>query len=178
MTAKKSVNAGAAAETKKVPVVQKPAEVGEPEKKKLPAENKDKEKKLPQEKVESKKKLPTKSDKAQKKLPQEKVESKKKLPTKSDKTEKKLPTATKAESKATKKSAAKQENEHVEAENFFEFDGAQIRELDIRTRIEEAYKDGGHRISSIKKLQVYYNFAERRAYYVINGKAEGLFIEF
>lgn len=95
---------------------------------------------------------------------------------------KKLPVATKSKvktaAKAVKKAAAKAVDKHVEAENFFEIDGMQIRELDIRTRIEEAYKDAGHRISAIKTLQVYYNFAERRAYYVINGKPEGLFIEF
>ncbi len=100
---------------------------------------------------------------------------------------KKLPAKTKQKAKTepAKKETAKPaangkaaEKVVVLPENFFEIDGAQIREEDIRTRIEEAYKDAGHRISAMKKLQVYYNFAERRAYYVINGKAEGLYIEF
>ena len=40
------------------------------------------------------------------------------------------------------------------------------------------YKAEGHRIGNMKDVSVYYNFAERRAYYVVNGKAEDKFIEF
>ncbi len=115
-----------------------------------------------------------------KKLP---AQAKKKTTAVTVKKDLKKPLAkTKAEGKeekaATRGKAAGKEKTVVLPENYFEIDGMQIREEDIRTRIEEAYKDAGHRIGNMKKLQVYYNFAERRAYYVINGKAEGLFIEF
>ena len=48
---------------------------------------------------------------------------------------------------------------------------------DIINKIEEAYKAEGHRISAIKDLQVYLNVGESKAYYVINGKADGKFVE-
>ena len=66
----------------------------------------------------------------------------------------------------------------VDIGNFFEIDGQQIKVEDVIMRIQEAYKADGHRIGSIKSMQVYYNFAERKAYYVINGKAEDKFVSF
>ena len=62
--------------------------------------------------------------------------------------------------------------------HFFEIDGEQISTSDIEDKIREAYKADGHRIGNMKDVSVYYNFAERRAYYVVNGKAEDKFIEF
>ena len=47
----------------------------------------------------------------------------------------------------------------------------------IVARIQEAYKADGHRVSAIKSLKTYLNLEERRAYYVINDKAEGKYIE-
>lgn len=79
---------------------------------------------------------------------------------------------------ARKKASAKAEAKTVVVENYFEIGEDQVKAEDVRARIEQAYKDAGHRISTIKKLQVYYNFEERRAYYVINDKAEGAFVEF
>ena len=66
----------------------------------------------------------------------------------------------------------------VEIENYFEIDGGQVKVEDVIASIYEAYKAAGHRIGYIKKLQTYYNFEERRCYYVVNDKAEGLFVEF
>lgn len=89
--------------------------------------------------------------------------------------------------KATKKSAtgstvkrtpkAKKEVEKVQ-EVFFEYEGDQILTEDIVERIKNTYKEEGHRISSIKSLRVYINPEERKAYYVINDKADGKFVGF
>lgn len=62
--------------------------------------------------------------------------------------------------------------------HYFEIEGEQISTADIEERIREAYKADGHRIGNIKDVAVYYNFAERRAYYVVNGKPEDKFVEF
>ena len=63
-------------------------------------------------------------------------------------------------------------------EVYFEYNGEQILSEELVGRIQEAYKNEGHRISSIKTLRVYINPDERKAYYVINDKAEGKFVEF
>lgn len=63
-------------------------------------------------------------------------------------------------------------------ETFFEFDGGQIMAESIVEKIKEAYKADGHRVSSIKSLRTYVNLYERKAYYVINDKAENKFVEF
>ena len=63
-------------------------------------------------------------------------------------------------------------------EHIFEIDGEQISTAEVEERVLAAYKASGHRIGNIKTLSVYYNFAERRAYYVINGKAEQQYVEF
>ena len=48
---------------------------------------------------------------------------------------------------------------------------------EIVAKIEDAFKEEGHRVSTIKSLNVYVNVAENKAYYVINGKEEGKFVE-
>ncbi len=63
-------------------------------------------------------------------------------------------------------------------ETFFEFEGSQVKIEDIVAKIKEAYKAEGHRVSSIKSLRTYINPYERRAYYVINDKAENKYVEF
>ena len=89
----------------------------------------------------------------------------------------------KAEAKAAKKPAAKRTTTKKPAaptfDTFLEYNGDQINVTPeiIRARIEEAYKADGHRTGNIKSLQVYLNLDERRAYYVINGKSEGKFVE-
>ena len=56
-------------------------------------------------------------------------------------------------------------------ENYFEIDGEQIKVEDIVAKIC-AENDG------FQTLQTYFNFAERRCYYVVDGKAEDKFVEF
>lgn len=98
---------------------------------------------------------------------------KKPVAAKATKTTKK-PAASTAAKKTVK---AKKEEEKIQ-EVFFEYGGDQILTEDIVERIKNTYKEEGHRISSIKSLRVYINPEERKAYYVINDKAEGKFVEF
>lgn len=81
----------------------------------------------------------------------------------------------KASSKKSKKDAKLVENVQ---ELYIELGDNKVHTEDIFNRIKETYKSEGHRISSIKKLQVYMNLDERKAYYVINDKPEGKSISF
>lgn len=86
--------------------------------------------------------------------------------------------------KATKKAAVrkpakkttKKNTERVQ-EVYFEFDEKQIEAGQVVKKIEEAYKNEGHQIGRIKDLKVYINPSDNRAYYVINGNAEGKSVE-
>ncbi|MCR4745749.1 MAG: DUF6465 family protein [Lachnospiraceae bacterium] len=80
--------------------------------------------------------------------------------------------------KAETKTKTAKKAEVSSTTHFFEIDGEQISTADIEERIREAYKAEGHRIGNMKDVSVYYNFAERRAYYVVNGKPEDKFVEF
>ncbi len=84
----------------------------------------------------------------------------------------------KTDEKASKKS--KKDSKLVEKiqEVYIEFQEEKILSEEIIDRIKEAYKNEGHRISSIKKLQVYMNIDARKAYYVINDKPEGKSVDF
>lgn len=87
------------------------------------------------------------------------------------------------ETKTDKAASKKGKKETKEAENiqetYLEFgDNKILIEEEVTEKIKQAYKNEGHRISSIKKLQVYMNIDERKAYYVINDKAEGKYVEF
>ena len=79
---------------------------------------------------------------------------------------------------AVQKTVAKKAEKEMVHEVYFEYNHEQILTEGIIERIQEAYKNEGHRISSIKSLRVYINLEARRAYYVINDKAEGKFVEF
>ncbi len=63
-------------------------------------------------------------------------------------------------------------------ETFFEYAGEQILAEELVNRIKETYKSEGHRVGAIKSLRVYINPEDRKAYYVINDKAEGKYVEF
>ena len=90
-------------------------------------------------------------------------------------------TRTKTQAKTVKKPVSKEVKPAVEnkEEFFFEVNGQQVmvNQLDVKQRIHEAYREEGHRPANIKSLQVYVNLEERKAYYVINGKAEGKFVD-
>lgn len=86
------------------------------------------------------------------------------------------------ETKTDKATAKKSKKEPKEVENvqevYIEFGDNKILSEEVIENIKQAFKAEGHRISSIKKLQVYMNLDEKKAYYVINDKAEGKFVEF
>ena len=77
---------------------------------------------------------------------------------------------TKATAKTTKKTTAKKTTARKAAkkpvekitEVYFEYNGEQILSEELVGRIQEAYKNEGHRISSIKTLRVYINPDERK----------------
>lgn len=84
-------------------------------------------------------------------------------------------TAEKASAKKSKKDAKAVENVQ---EVYIEYGNNKILSEEVIDRIKQAYKSEGHRISSIKNLKVYMNLDEGKAYYVINDKAEGKYVEF
>lgn len=77
-----------------------------------------------------------------------------------------------------KQPAAKRAEKEIVQKVYFEYNGDQILSNELLDRIKEEYKNEGHRISSIKTLEVYINANDRKAYYVINDKAEGKFVAF
>jgi len=86
--------------------------------------------------------------------------------------------ASKTADKTTAKKAKKETKPETVQEVYIEFGKDKISSENIINSIQESYKNEGHRISSIKKLQVYMNIEERKAYYVINDKPEGKYVEF
>lgn len=89
------------------------------------------------------------------------------------------PVGSKSKPKTTevKKPVKKAEKEVIE-EVYFEYMGEQFLSNDLVDRIKEEWKNEGHRIASIKSLRVYVSPEDRKAYYVINDKAEGKYVEF
>ena len=92
--------------------------------------------------------------------------------------------AAKAEEKVAEKKTRKPRKKTVKKpvekiqEVFVEFNGEQFKTASIIEKIHEVYKAEGHRVGAIKSLRVYIDPVERKAYYVINDKAEGKYVEF
>lgn len=86
-------------------------------------------------------------------------------------------TAKKEEKTVTRKTPVKRQAKkapvEIVEEVYVEYNHEQFMAGDIVNRIKETYKSEGHRISSIKSLKVYVDPVQRKAYYVINEKAEG-----
>jgi len=87
---------------------------------------------------------------------------------------------TKPAEKTTKKvlTKTKKKKEDRITEVYVQHKNEEILTKDIVHQIEEGFIAEGHRTSTIKTLQVYLNIHEKKAYYVINGKAEGKFVSF
>lgn len=83
-----------------------------------------------------------------------------------------------AKLEAKPKAAAAKPSVKCTPKHVFEIEGNQVTAEEIEAKIMAAYKADGHRVGNIKSLEIYYNFAERRAYYVANGVAEDKFVEF
>ena len=87
-----------------------------------------------------------------------------------------------AKNKATGKTAAKKSSAPAKSgatqETYFEIGGEQILMEDINEKIRQAWIAEGHFPSRLRTIKTYLNLTERRAYYVINGKAENKYVEF
>jgi hypothetical protein len=71
-----------------------------------------------------------------------------------------------------KKPVAKKNADRIQ-EVYFEFDGGQVEAGQIVKKVEEDYKAAGHQIGRIKDLKIYVKPEDNKAYYVVNGNAEG-----
>lgn len=88
--------------------------------------------------------------------------------------------AEKEETKAAKKPAAKKtaakksEKPELKPQVYIEYQGRQAADASVVDRVKAAFVASGHRVSSIKSLQIYIKPEEFKAYYVINdGKYTG-----
>ena len=71
-----------------------------------------------------------------------------------------------------------EEKKKISIETYFEFNGIQVNVDDLVGRTKEAYLASGNKLEDVDSVKVYVNANERRAYYVINGEADGKFVEF
>ncbi len=85
--------------------------------------------------------------------------------------------STAAKPTAKRKTTRKTKPEIIQ-ETFIEVGSEKILTEELVERIKQAHKAAGHRIGAIHTLRTYVNLEERRAYYVINDKAENKYIEF
>ncbi len=92
-----------------------------------------------------------------------KKEEKKTAEKKSEQAENK--TAKRAPRKTSTKKAEKPE---LKPEVYIEYQGQQAPEVSVIDKVKKAYAANGHRVSSIKSLQIYIKPEEYKAYYVIN----------
>lgn len=120
---------------------------------------------------------PAKETKAEVKTePVKKVGRPRKNPDAAAKAEKKPAAKTvKAAAKTTKTAkAAKADKEEAAGVNVVvEFNGTQRKVDEIVAKIKDEWVAAGHRVSTIKSLDVYIKPQDYTAYYVINGKIEG-----
>lgn len=85
-------------------------------------------------------------------------------------TEKKAAKTTKTTTKTTAKKAVK---EDLKPEVFIQYQGNEAVVADAVEKAKAVYVAAGHRVSSIKSLQVYLKPEEYAAYFVINQKFAG-----
>ena len=81
-------------------------------------------------------------------------------------------TETKTEKKAPEKKTEKKSAEKVE-KLFYEVNGNKYETADIIEMCKAAYKNGTKK--QIKSIEVYVN--DGKAYYVVNGKSDGQFVQ-
>ena len=77
-----------------------------------------------------------------------------------------------AKKPAAKKSAPKEKTERVE-NIFLQVDGREWNTAQLRDQAVAAYAAEGHRVSGIKRLELYVKPEDGKAYFVINEKFEG-----
>ena len=74
---------------------------------------------------------------------------------------------------AAAKAARKEVKKLTLKETYIQFAGQEYKESEILDKVEAAYKEAGHRVSSIKSMELYVKPEDGAAYYVINGKFSG-----
>ena len=82
-------------------------------------------------------------------------------------------TRAKKTAKKTADEVKKAAQKVITRETYIQFAGAEYKESEIREKVEEAYKAEGHRVSSIKSMELYIKPEEGAAYYVINDNTTG-----
>lgn len=87
--------------------------------------------------------------------------------------EKKETVKEKAKTAAKKASPKKAAKEPLKPEVFIQFQGREAVVDEAIKKATDEYVAAGHRLSSIKSLQVYLKPEENAAYYVVNQKAAG-----
>lgn len=80
-------------------------------------------------------------------------------------------TSVRPEKTTAKKDAAKEDKTQMNI--VVEYHGDQRRVVEIVDKVKAEWVEAGHRVSSIKSLDVYIKPEEYTAYYVINGKVQG-----
>ncbi len=88
-------------------------------------------------------------------------------------TAKKTAAGARSQAKKVEETAKKAAQKLALKEIYIQFGGNEYKESDILEKVEEAYKAEGHRIGTIKSLELYIKPEEGFAYYVINGKNTG-----
>ena len=108
---------------------------------------------------------------------EETVEAAKELGKEAAKVVKKTARRTAAEAKSQAKNLAETAKKTAQKvtlkETYIQFAGQEYKESEILQKVEETYKAEGHRIGTIKSLELYIKPEEGYAYYVINGKNTG-----
>ena len=103
-----------------------------------------------------------------------KVETPVKEEVKPEKKTEKKPAAKSNKAAAKTAKTAKADKEEASGVNVVvEFNGTQRKVDDIVAKIKDEWVAAGHRLSTIKTLDVYVKPQDYTAYYVINGKIEG-----
>ena len=82
-------------------------------------------------------------------------------------------TAAKAEAKETKSVAKKEVKDNVTTSVFVEYQGDQYNMDKLIEAVKADWVAGGHRLSSIKTINVYIKPEDYTVYYVINDKTHG-----
>ena len=93
------------------------------------------------------------------------------------KTAKETSTATKKAVKETtaavKKTAKKEYTKLALKETYIQVGGNEYKETEILKKVEESFLAAGHKITSMKSLQLYVKPEDGAAYYVVNGEITG-----
>ena len=74
---------------------------------------------------------------------------------------------------AVKKTAKKEYTKLALKETYIQVAGNEYKETEILKKVEESFLAAGHKITSMKNLQLYVKPEDGAAYYVVNGEITG-----